>query len=302
MSFAWPETTRTRFAREAVAGTHTLGDGDQFCDDGLVNLLDRYPRERLAIWRFGPQTGPYATLELGSAGDVAGRDILDVLRAGNIWINLRAASDHLPALASIGDALFSAIEAASGRRTLKRDVGVLLSSPGVHVHYHLDIPLVALVQVRGEKRLHLYPSEARFAPDDTLEAVVLREREEDVSYTPAFEADATVFDLVPGQMVTWPQFAPHRVQNGPMMNVSLSCEFMTWPALIRANAVYTNAQMRRRLGLGQVRRTRIGPLTLAKAAAARLLKPVFATAPNSRPTAVSFVIDPARETGVRPVP
>lgn len=300
MSFAWPETTRTRFAREAIAGTHTLGEDDLFCDDGLVELLDTYPREQLAIWRFGPQSGPYATLELGSAGTVPGRDILDVLRAGDIWINLRAASDHLPAFAGIRDALFASIEAASGQRTLKRDVGVLLSSPGVHVHYHLDIPLVTLVQVRGEKRLYLYPSEARFAPDAMVEAVVLREKEEDVPYDPAFEADAAVFDLVPGQMVTWPQFAPHRVQTGPMMNVSLSCEFMTWPALMRANAVYTNAQMRRRLGLGQARRARVGPVTLAKAGAARLLKPVFDTAPTPRPTAVSFVIDPARESGVRP--
>ena len=45
------------------------------------------------------------------------------------------------------------------------------------------------------------------------------------------DREAQVFDLTPGRMVTWAQNAPHRIENGPMLNVSLSIEFMTPPAL-----------------------------------------------------------------------
>ena len=46
-----------------------------------------------------------------------------------------------------------------------------------------------------------------------MEQVVSRQTTEELPYTRAFEADAQVIDLEPGEALTWPLYAPHRVEN-----------------------------------------------------------------------------------------
>lgn len=290
MGYHWPNNMQQAFAREIITANHDLHERALFSDSGLADLLDRYPRERLGLYTFPVhQEGRVLPLH-GRAPDLSGEALLNAVRSGHIWLNLRAASDHLPDFAELRDELFASIEAASGQRTLKQDVGVLISSPNVHVHYHLDIPLVCLVQVRGTKTLHLYPAREPFAPLDQMEAVALREREEDIAFRAEFEAQAEAIKLHPGQAVTWPQNAPHRVQNGDMMNVSLSCEFMTVPGLLRANAIYANGVLRRRFGARPRLPQSLGAGLIARAALARALKLVHRP-PEKAPVPVSFEID-----------
>ena len=62
------------------------------------------------------------------------------------------------------------------------------------------------------------------------------------------DAEAQAVTLTPGRMITWAQNAPHRVVNGPSVNVSLSIEFMTPEALLNANVAYADGLLRRSLG------------------------------------------------------
>ncbi|KAK0341632.1 hypothetical protein LTR94_025576, partial [Friedmanniomyces endolithicus] len=48
--------------------------------------------------------------------------------------------------------------------------------------------------------------------------------------------------------LTWPFYAPHRVENLDRFCVSLSVEFQSWPSRIRNGALYTNAFLRSRGG------------------------------------------------------
>lgn len=300
MQFDWPADTRTQFGQGIVEARHDLAEDARLSDDGLAALLDSYPRGQLGIYRF-PEHGEGRLLpEHGLAEGVAGRDILDAVRRGRIWLNLRAAGDHGAGFGDLRDGLFDSLDAAAGVRTLKRDLGVLISSPGVNVQYHLDIPLVVLVQVRGRKRVWLYPPGAEFAADEHIEAIALREQEEDLPFEAGFDADATVIDLEPGMAITWPQTAPHRVKNHDMLNVSLSCEFMTLPALIHANAIHMNGVLRRRMGLKPRRSSALGPGVFAKAALARAFKALDRTEPPPVRN-VTFRIDPDAETGVASV-
>jgi len=133
-----------------------------------------------------------------------------------------------------------------GLRTMKRDLGVLISSPSAQVFYHLDVPLVSLWQIRGVKTVWAYPVEDPYVGAEALEAIVLRETAEQFAFDPAWDAGAAKVQLTPGRMLTWPQNAPHRIENGPMLNVSLSIEFMTAPAVMRANVLYANGVLRKR--------------------------------------------------------
>ncbi|RZJ27866.1 MAG: transcriptional regulator, partial [Brevundimonas sp.] len=83
-------------------------------------------------------------------------------------------------------------------------------------------------------------------PEKNMEQVVARQTTEELPYTLAFEQDAQVMDLEPGQALTWPIYAPHRVENLDRFCVSLSMDFQTWPSRFRNGALYTNAVLRSR--------------------------------------------------------
>jgi hypothetical protein len=165
------------------------------------------------------------------------------------------------------------------------------------VFYHLDVPLVSLWQVRGQKRVWVYPVAEPYVSDEALERIVLKESAEQFAYDPAWDAGAEVHDLTPGQMVTWVQNAPHRIENGPMLNVSLSIEFMTPAALLRANVIYANGVLRRRLGARPRIDAGATAPALAKLAVARAAKALNLQKPNPRVLPTSFRLD-AKQPGL----
>ena len=149
-----------------------------------------------------------------------------------------------------------------------------------------------LWQLRGEKQVLVYPPRAPFVGAQDLERIVMRDTAEQFAFDPAWDAQARSVTLTPGAMVTWPQNAPHRIVNGPMLNVSLSIEFMTPAALLRANVIYANGVLRRRAGIDPALESGAGPANMAKLALARMVKASGLQRPNARVTPVSFTLDP----------
>nr|MBP9755989.1 hypothetical protein [Phenylobacterium sp.] len=205
--------------------------------------------------------------------------------------------------AALGDEIFAEKSAhAPGLRTFKRDLGMLISSANAQVFYHLDVPLVSLWQLRGQKRVWVYPVADPYVGDEALEKIVLRETAEQFAFNPEWDKGAEVHDLTPGKMVTWAQNAPHRIENGPMLNVSLSIEFMTPQALMRANVIYANGVLRRRLGAQRPRiQHGFTPGALGKLAVARGAKALKLQKPNPRVLPTSFKLDGERLGGLLPV-
>jgi redox-sensitive bicupin YhaK (pirin superfamily) len=87
--------------------------------------------------------------------------LLEAVRTGQIWLNMRKSNTHLPAYQEIADALRQSVQGRFGQST-SRDVGVLISWPKIHVHYHLDASPVALIQIRARKRAWIYPPRAPY--------------------------------------------------------------------------------------------------------------------------------------------
>lgn len=299
MSVHWPDHSKRAFGHEILQASHSIDESNVFNDDGLAHLLDAYPRQSLDIWTFSSNREGEHPAMRGRAPKMSGKDILESVKNGRIWLNLRRASDELGELQPIADEIFDSVEEASGRRITKRDMGLLISSPNVHVQYHLDIPMVSLFQLRGQKRIWIYPTEETYAPPSYIEDIVHMTREEDLPYKHAFDKGARVFDLTPGKAITWPQLSPHRIQNANCVNVSLSCEFMTMKALVNANAIYTNSFLRKNLRLSPKAVNDLNPATLGKAAFARVHKAVTRRGPRTAPTPVSFELDMKSETCVR---
>lgn len=294
----WDAEKAQGFSKKNIIAKHNLHEREMFSDDGLIELLDRYPREQLGIYTMGKDPTKRQALRAGTAEGLSGSDILEAVKHGRIWLNLRKANLALPDYRDLCADMFGDIEAQSpGVKTFKQDMGVLISSPDVQVYYHFDVPLVTLWQVRGVKRVWLYTPKEPFLLDEDIERVVLKETEEEVPFELAFDDSAQIIDLEPGLMATWPQFGPHRIVNHGVMNVSLSCEFQTYMSLVRANAAYANGVYRRNFGMTPSIYGNSGAELHFKAFSARVFKMLKLRKAFEYQIPKTFKIDPGADLG-----
>jgi len=297
----WTPEKAAAFGKANLQFRHALHERPLFSDEGLAEALHRYPRDHLGVFTMGDDPVAWRSWRRGSAEGLSGDQLLDAVKTGRVWYNLRNADKHLPTYGALTEEVFADKAANAGVRALRRDLGLLISSPGVQVFYHLDTPLVSLWQVRGQKRVWVYPPTAPFVTDEQLERIVLRESAEQFAYDPAWDAAADVFDLTPGVAVTWRQNAPHRIENAEVLNVSLSFEFMTPRAMLRANVIYGAGVLRRRTGLKPTLRDGAGPGNLAKAGVARAAKALKLQTTMQTSLPATFRVDPLAPHGVAPL-
>jgi hypothetical protein len=291
-AFAPLDPCQTRnLGKGRVIGNHDLAKRD-WSDAQLARLIDAYPREKLGVFLTADDPCNPQSWRRGRAGELSGAELLTRVHEGRIWLNMRQSNLHLPDLAAIeGEIVADVRRDAPGLRTFKRDLGLLISSPRAQVLYHFDIAMVALFHLRGQKRFYLYPAAAPHLTQQMVEKAVLRETHEMLQFDPAFDRAAEMLDLLPGQFVSWPQNAPHRIVNGPDLNVSLSLEFMTPRAVLRANQHYANGVLRRH-GHQPALAGDYTPMGLGKALLARVMK-AAKPKPGSEPWTPQFDLSAA---------
>ncbi|MET4683056.1 cupin-like domain-containing protein [Brevundimonas faecalis] len=243
---------RTRYPGPiAQAGTipHSLIEQGFAEDEALAGVLDRYPAELFDINLYDYDEEGQVSLRTGARGRLNGAELLEAIKQGRLWVNLRGVETGWPELWAAAMAEFRKVETAyPGLKAVKNAGQLILSSPKARVPYHFDAAGVVLFHLRGRKRIYVYPGDEAHLPERAMEQVVSRQTTEELPYTLAFESDAQVMDLEPGQALTWPLYAPHRVENLDRFCVSLSMDFQTWPSRFRNGALYTNAVMRSRGG------------------------------------------------------
>lgn len=298
----WTPNHFNRLEEEILLAGHTLGESGLFDDENLVRMIHSHPQQHLGINTMGYDE---ATLEWreGHRNGVPADVLLSLVRTGRLWINLRNTLDHHPRVRAAIDSIYDELEANNPRfRGEDRSANLLISSPGAIVHYHIDVPVNMLWHIRGKKRVWVYPPfDFNYVPQEVVEAVCNNEQVEDVPYHPAFDNGARVFDVEPGQLLTWPQLTPHRVTNLEGVNVSLSTEHKNPRARRRINVHLANQWLRRTFGL-PARSTKVdGPAAHAKQALTRCVRKcrkVFGTEvvrKNEYP--VTFRVDPDAPTG-----
>ena len=262
----WTDEAVAGFESRILRLRHGLHQRPMFCDEGLAGILDRYPREALGAFTMGEDLEDWGSWRRGNVQGLSGEELLRAVQEGRLWLNLRHANLHLPEFAALCDEIAAEKQQRLGTPILNRDLGLLISSPGARVFFHLDVPLSSLWQVRGEKRIWFYPRSEPYVSDAWIERCVLRTAEGQAPFRSEWDADAVSFPMTPGDMTTWPQNMPHRVDNGAMVNVSLSMEFMTPRALRRARVLHANGVIRRNLGWSPRVQERPGPGLAAKLA------------------------------------
>jgi hypothetical protein len=300
----WPENAAADFGRRPLKLRHKLVDNSLFSDEALVRLIEATPRKNYHVntmpsdsndphlWREGDMTG------------LSGREVLAAVARGALWVHLQRTQETDDAYRVLLDAAFEEIERnVPGFKSFKRSMSVLVSSPLMNVAYHADVPGQSLWQVRGRKRVWIYPARAPFLPRRALENIVLqRASDTDLPFDASFEAQAESYLMEPGDMATWPRNSPHRVVNEDCVNVSFTTEHWTRELAADYVADYANGLLRPWFGGRDLSRETRGPVFLAKAALASGHKFIRRFADRGPPLTVDFRVAPEAERGFTDVP
>ncbi len=297
-----PTSKVMKFGADLGVYQHTLHQNPMFSDSGLIQLLDAYPRERLEIYTLSADQKTVDKTRPGSAADLNGAQLLDAVKKGRIWLELRGVNKLSADYQPIADKMFAELhQMHPGLTTFQHDLGVVISSPGLQVFYQVDMPMTALFQVRGEKMARVWDAGAPYIDEEHLERQALTGRAAQIDYNPIWSEDAQTVSLKPGMMATWAQNSPYRLVNSDALNVAVAVQFLTPGALLRTNVIYANAVLRKKFGLAQRLVAGATPLNLIKlgvARAARLMN-WFPPAPKAR--AIAFHVELAAPNAVREI-
>lgn len=243
---AWTADQSAAFNRRPLKFAHRLAETGLFDDAALARLLDSWPTDLCDINLFDFDASGNAVMRTGVRGNTPGAQIIEGIREGRMWLQLREIGLHDPDVgAAMRGAISGVAEQVRGFKPIAANGALIISAPGAKVPFHADAPGVMLFHLRGRKRLWVYPADERHLAQHRMEDIVLKQTTEDLPYNRAMDVGAQMFDLTPGDALTWPLHAPHRVENLEGLNVSLSVDFLTWGSRLLNGALYSAGVMRR---------------------------------------------------------
>lgn len=299
----WQPHFPSLFGNHSLAMSHSLANSPLFTDAALAALIDKTPREAYHVNYSQKTPGNPPKRREGEIKGLTGQQVLDVVKSGNIWVNLTAPAKTDPAYGTLLDSLYAEFEErVPGFKSYKRNLTILISSPNVSVKYHSDVPGQSLWQVRGTKKLYVYPASKPFISQPALEKLILGQlRETDMPYEPWYDDYAEVHTLGAGKMIHWPLNGPHRVVNENMLNVSFTTEHWTDELRKHYAVNYANGILRSKLGMQNLSQQVTGLSYYAKLATAAAVKFTPLNPQKKKVYKVDFQVDPSTPEGVRDI-
>lgn len=269
---SWDPTHSVLWGHQPIRLAHDLHRRPLFSMDTLAALIERYPREHYSLVQTGGRRSKRLWRE-GEIGALSGRQVIDAIASGELWLNLRNVGQVDPRYHDVIGEMFAEVtERVPGFSIRDHQEGILLSSPQTQVYYHSDMPGQGLIQIAGRKRVYVYPNTAPFIRPEHIEDIALYEVEVDMPYEPWYDDHAKVFDIEPGDMLTWEMNAPHRVENLNTFNISMTVSF-TNQEIRRSEVVsIANGLLRRRFGYEPKTRGLHGLSYFGKAMMEKLLR------------------------------
>jgi hypothetical protein len=235
--------------RSIVEGTHDLVSCGLFDRAALAGLIDAAGPGGCRISTMGTDPTDASEWAYVDPTGASGETILTAVERGRLWINVMAVDELTPEFAALRDEIKSGLEMYAPHLDVRSvSLGVLVSSPNAQVYYHVDAEPNMVWQIAGHKHIWVYPAFDPDLADPAALADIFAGGEEDLPYEPSFDAKATHIELRPGTFVCWPQNSPHRVTNGPVVNISLTVSYYTPESTRRVLAWAANRWFHRTFG------------------------------------------------------
>ncbi len=150
------------------------------------------------------------------------------IETARAWIILRQA-ERASAYGKLLEACMAEIFAAAGpgieKRISKREVIIFITSPRRITTYHIDRQCNFILQVHGDKQINVFDRNDRdVLPERELEQFWTVDNNAAI-YKPQLQDRADVITLRPGLGVHLPVNAPHWLQNGDDISITVSINF-----------------------------------------------------------------------------
>jgi hypothetical protein len=269
----WDETHSDLWSHQPIRLEHEMHKSAAFSMDDLARLIESYPRGQYSLVKTGAR-GSSRVWREGEIGDLSGREVIEAISRGGLWLNMRDVGAVDSRYRKLVDRMFEEVAAKVPGFEIPKahQESILISSPDAQVYYHADLPGQHLIQIAGRKRVYVYPNTAPFIRPEHLEDIALFNVEVDLPYKEWYEDYAKVLDIGPGQMLGWPMNAPHRVENLDTFSVSMTISY-TNDEIRRSEILnLANGMLRHRFGYTPKSRSLRGPSFFAKAVMQKLLR------------------------------
>ncbi len=301
----WQEKTSALFSKHNISEQHSLHEHELFSNEALARLIEKTPRSNYHVNTHDLSFIDKSTWRDGEFGNLSGEEVLKAVEDGHIWINLQRPWEVDPAYGEVLDQMFDEMESNVPSFNTMRDknkMTILISSPKIKIFYHCDIPGQALWQIRGKKRVYIYPNSEPFLKDDEMENIILgRKDEHDITYEEWYDEHAEIIDLEPGTMWHWPINGPHRIENLGVMNVSLTTEHWTKELRNHYAVRYANGLVRNTFGIQHLEKPEAGFGLYWRLALAGFHKASGLRKLTKMKYNVDFRVDPKEELGYKDI-
>jgi hypothetical protein len=289
------------WGQHTVKLRHTLADQEMFSDESIAGLIDTVDPSHLKIETMPDDGYDVRAWSSCDRTGLTGMQVLEAVRNGRIWIELKALEEIDDRFADVLSSLYGELETDLPFKTFKRKLNLLVSSPNARVFYHFDVPGQTLAQLRGRKRIWIYPPTAPFLRPESVENTVRSVATEGLDYQEWFDDYAEVHDMEPGDLLHWALNGPHRVANYDTLSVSLTTEHWT-PQVRRSYALnYGNGILRSHAHWRPRSQATTGAAFWAKAAMTAAWRASGMQRKQSYRWVPGHRIDPDAPNGVRPI-
>ena len=211
-------------------------------------------------------------------------EVFDSVENSGAWIALLRVNED-PEYNVLLEECMAEVKKLSGREIdddkKTQEADIYITSPGRVTMYHVDPICNFLMQVSGEKQIHIFDRNDReVLPEEDLERYWTL-KDYAATYPPELEHRAEVFTLRPGIGVHIPLNNPHWLKNGNSISVSLSINYQ-YKDKRRKNVYQANYYLRkiglkpRPLGSSElVDSMKVSAVTVSRAVSSKLkaLKP-----------------------------
>lgn len=256
----FPDSALTAFAGaypdHAAKLCHRLTDHALLTLDALALLAGRMPPEaveyNLARLPLGvrPEDTPSNGLTL--------EETIRTIESNGSWAVLKNV-ERDPAYAVLLDEALDELRPLVERRTgdmLHREAFLFLSSPASVTPFHMDPEHNILLQIRGEKVMTVFPAADKELVPATQSEAFHGGGHRNLIWRDDFRDRGMAITLQPGDAIHVPVKAPHFVENGPAVSISLSITWRSERSVAEGELHSFNALLRRRgLPVGRISAT-----------------------------------------------
>jgi hypothetical protein len=223
-----PERFRDDFDRRSFAFRHRLAGSPLFEPHRLLAIAREMAADPRDVYYDAGDIEVGQRWDQIPACDLTVEQLMHRIETANAWIVLRKV-DKSPDYAELLDRCIAEIESQLGRSLRDlikiRNALIFITSPHRITTYHIDRECSWLLQIRGTKTIRIFdPRDRDVLPEEELERFWTVDNNAP-TYRPHLEHRAAVYELTPGMAVHLPVNAPHWVQNGPQVSVSLNINF-----------------------------------------------------------------------------